>query len=143
MLDPLFQAAFVVLVLLAVFELGKKVGERRGAAIAAAAAAALQGATPKPPAPPAGAALPTLTDVLPLPNPPVAVGERFPYLGIELLCLGHYANTVGSPPGTIPGIRAEYVDRDGIIRQTFFRLDEIAALADEIRRGRTPSGVAA
>lgn len=136
MLDPLFQSAFAVLVLLAVFELGKKVGERRGAALAAAA---LQ--TPKPPAPPAGQPLPTLTEALTLPNPPVAVGERFPYLGIELLCLGHYANTVSSPPIAIPGIRAEYVDRDGIIRQTFFRADEIGALADEIRRARRKVGV--
>ena len=69
---------------------------------------------------------------------PVAIGERFHYLGLEMLCLGHQVTTPGAPPWmALNGIRCEYVAGDGALRSWCFYPSDMAALRAEIERART------
>lgn len=66
---------------------------------------------------------------------PVAIGNRFTYLGVEMLCVTH---TVLTAPFGMPsaGIRAEYVDRDGVVRVAAFLPNDMQALKAELMRGK-------
>ncbi len=64
---------------------------------------------------------------------PVAIGTRFPYLGIEMLCVSH---TVRMSPGiSMPGMTAEYLDGDGVMRAYYWTPDQFDAVRSEVRRG--------
>jgi len=85
--------------------------------------------------PPSVTPLPAAVAALMAFDPPVAIGMRFTYLGIEMLCTSHL---VARPWGFVPGMLAEYAANDGTVRQTMFAGSEIDALKQEIaRRGVT------
>jgi len=70
---------------------------------------------------------------------PVAIGTRFPYLGIEMLCVSHAVRL--SPGASLPGMTAEYLDGDGVMRAYYWTPDQFDAVRAEVRRGaakRTP-----
>lgn len=62
---------------------------------------------------------------------PVAIGERFVYLGVRMLCTGHM---VPRHIGLVPGVFAEYIAFDGVVRQWAFAATELDALRVEIAR---------
>lgn len=72
-------------------------------------------------------------------DPPVALGARFTYLGVEMLCIGHYFQL---PPfgQMVPGIRAEYVDRDGRVVAAGFPASDMDSLRAEIARSTPATG---
>lgn len=63
---------------------------------------------------------------------PVAVGERFTYLGAQMLCTAH---TVGTQFGLLNGVRAEYLSQLGSVCLTTFTGEELDALKAELERG--------
>lgn len=72
-------------------------------------------------------------------DPPVALGQRFTYLGVEMLCIGHCFHI---PPfgQVVPGIRAEYVDRDGRVISASFPAMDMESLRAELARAVPMSG---
>ncbi len=62
---------------------------------------------------------------------PVAIGERFTYLGIEMLCTEHAVRLPMMLP--IPGVCAEYV-ANGQLHSTRFLGAELDALRAEMKR---------
>lgn len=63
---------------------------------------------------------------------PVAVGHRFTYLGLMMVCTSHY---IPLPSGmSIPGMVAEYVDADGMLRATSWTPQQFVAIKSEIGR---------
>lgn len=64
---------------------------------------------------------------------PVAIGTRFPYLGIEMLCVSHTVRM--SPVISMPGMTAEYLDGDGVMRAYYWTPDQFDAVRSEVRRG--------
>lgn len=61
---------------------------------------------------------------------PVAVGHRFTYLGLVMVCTSHY---IPLPSGmSIPGMVAEYVDADGLLRIASWTTQQFAAIKAEI-----------
>lgn len=109
------------------YGVGYKKAESDAAAKAAAASASAAPAAPTADVPPEQTRQPQI-------DLPVAIGNRFTYLGIEMLCTGH---TLLLPPFGMPsdGIRAEYVDRDGVLRTAAFVPSDLQALKAELMRG--------
>lgn len=68
-------------------------------------------------------------------DPPVAIGDRFTYLGREMLCSEH---TFRHPIfGPLQGIGCEYVDNDGVLRGHFIHGQAVQALRAELGRAAT------
>lgn len=64
--------------------------------------------------------------------PPVPIGERFDYIGLQMICVAH---AVRMPMGMLgPGLSAEYRDRDGIVRGHYWTPDQFDAIRAEIKR---------
>ena len=64
-------------------------------------------------------------------KPPIAVGERFKYLGVDMVCSRHYDYVLEFP---FPVIVAEYLSGHGEIKQvTFYPVDWTALEAERVR----------
>lgn len=61
---------------------------------------------------------------------PVTIGQRFSYLGISMLCTGYHVQP--SPGVMVPALTAEYVDADGLIRQTNWPVHQLPAVRAEL-----------
>lgn len=64
---------------------------------------------------------------------PVQIGDRFRWCSSHMICTGHLVHTVAGP---VKCVRAEYSDRDGVVRTHMFSGTELEALRQEIERGR-------
>lgn len=64
-------------------------------------------------------------------KPLVSVGVRFPYLGLEMLCVAH---SMQGAHGPVPCLRCEYVAADGRIATWLFSTEEQEAVKHEIAR---------
>ena len=65
-------------------------------------------------------------------EPPVKVGDKFTYLGVEMLCT---ANRAMEPHmGSYPCVVAQYLDSRGILRQEIFLHGKWNAIKKEIER---------
>lgn len=62
---------------------------------------------------------------------PVAIGERFVYMDIEMLCLSYKLPTSG---GWIPGLAAEFSTEAGDMRRWIWNMEEVPALTLELKR---------
>lgn len=69
----------------------------------------------------------------PEPALPVTTGERFKYLGVDMLCTGEDIIYPGC--GSMTCISAEYVDLLGRIQHIHFLPKDFDILKEEIRRG--------
>ena len=65
----------------------------------------------------------------PKPKPPVDVGKRFKYLGIEMVCTRHWDYDT-----TFPVVVAEYVNKHGEIQHAKFPPCDWLALEAELVR---------
>ena len=64
-------------------------------------------------------------------KPPIEIGERFKYLGVDMVCSRHYA-WMGM--GVMNAVVAEYVTHLGEIKQiTFFPVNWDALEAERVR----------
>lgn len=109
-------------------QMKKKAEEAISDAAAAAAGAARQAIGTSTMIPPA---------VDPNNPPPVVVGERFYYLGLLMVCTAH---CVRMPLGVLaPGMSAEYVDADGLVRGHYWTPEQMSAVRTEIDRQRKNS----
>lgn len=93
--------------------------EKTAAAITSAAAAAVQ-LSPWPEPDPAFVA-------------PVAIGERFRYLRVNMICTAHV--TASPFGGYMPAVRADFQANDGSIGTRVFSGPELVALQAELDRG--------
>lgn len=73
---------------------------------------------------------------------PVAIGARFTYLGIEMVCTSHIILS-SSFGHVVPGVKAEYVDCDGRVLGAVFPAHEMEALRAEMARSAPTTGVTA
>ncbi len=62
---------------------------------------------------------------------PVAIGQRFRYLGLEMLCTSHSFSMPMSLP--MACVKAEYV-ADGVVRMAVWPVGELEALQIELNR---------
>lgn len=69
---------------------------------------------------------------------PVSIGDRFTYMGLQMLCVSH---SIRMPLGVMaPGMSAEYVDVDGLVRGHYWTPEQYGALRAELaRRGQGPA----
>lgn len=64
--------------------------------------------------------------------PPVPVGQRFTYLGLQMICVAH---AIRMPLGVLaPGMSAEYIDVDGIVRGHYWTPEQLDAVRAELQR---------
>lgn len=62
-------------------------------------------------------------------EPPIGIGERFKYLGIDMICSRH-----SSYPSEHPVIVADYVNKNGVLKQwAFHPCDWVALNAERVR----------
>lgn len=67
------------------------------------------------------------------------IGEKFNYLGIEMIVTGHVRMTVAGQ-GTFPILSANYVSNDGIVQNIEFTIDRLPVLiAENTQQFNTPN----
>lgn len=67
--------------------------------------------------------------------PPVPVGQRFTYLGLQMICVAH---AIRMPLGVLaPGMSAEYIDVDGIVRGHYWTPEQLDAVRAELQRANS------
>ena len=63
---------------------------------------------------------------------PVSIGDRFTYMGLQMLCVSH---SIRMPLGVLaPGMSAEYIDVDGIVRGHYWTPEQLDAVRAELQR---------
>ncbi len=130
-MDPF--ALTMIFIAMAMFAYARGRTDGRREQVIAAAKAAIDKAADE------MAAAANLTQRLPEFKAPVAIGDRFRYLGLDMLCTGHSMQTT---MGTVPCLKSEYVASDGTVRSAVFVGTDIDALRAEVARASAP-GVAA
>lgn len=66
---------------------------------------------------------------------PVPVGQRFTYMGLQMICVAH---AIRMPLGVLaPGMSAEYIDVDGIVRGHYWTPEQLDAVRAELGRSIT------
>lgn len=67
-----------------------------------------------------------------LPPAPVSIGDRFTYMGLQMLCVSH---SIRMPLGVMaPGMSAEYIDVDGLVRGHYWTPEQYGAVRAELAR---------
>lgn len=71
------------------------------------------------------------------PPPPVTIGQRFTYMGLLMVCVSH---SIRMPLGVLaPGMSAEYVDADGLVRSHYWTPEQYGAVRAELARRVDPT----
>ena len=60
-------------------------------------------------------------------KPPVEIGQRFKYLGVQMVCTRHWIFELN-----VPVVVADYVDKHGVLREAKFNPIDFDALKAEL-----------